>query len=54
MRLGYLSDQSFSTILNFLNQQSVVITCQESIKAFFEALLRISKTGIPWRDLLKE
>jgi hypothetical protein len=43
MRLGYLSDQSFATILKFLNQENVVIACQESIKAFFEALLHITR-----------
>jgi transposase len=49
-----LSDQSFSTILKFLNQENVVITCQESVKTFFRAVLHIIRTGIPWRNLLKE
>jgi hypothetical protein len=54
MRLGYLSDQSFATILKFLNQENVVIACQESVKTFFRAVLHISRTDIPWRDLTKE
>jgi hypothetical protein len=54
MRLGYLSDQSFSTILKFLNQENVVIACQESVKTFFRAVLHITRTGMPWRDFPKE